>query len=87
MAENNKDPTVWNRELLKHSNRRIAGSGDNKTNEYAQIAGIISDLDRRLRVLEERYNNLRKRIQLTDQNVIESERAFGKELRSLMMKF
>jgi predicted nucleic acid-binding Zn-ribbon protein len=57
-------------------------SGDNKGNEYSQIAGIISDLDRRLRVLEERYSNLRKKIQLTDQNIIESDRSFGKELRT-----
>jgi hypothetical protein len=57
------------------------GPEDKGTSEYSQIAGVISDLDRRLRVLEERYGNLRKKIQLTDQNLIESERAFGKELR------
>ena len=56
--------------------------GDTPGGEYAQIAGIISDLDRRLRVLEERYGNLRKKIQLTDQNSIDAERSFGKELRS-----
>jgi hypothetical protein len=50
-------------------------------NEYQQIAGMISDLDRRLRILEERYGNLRKKVQLTDQNLIESERAFSKEIR------
>jgi len=53
---------------------------DSNVNEYNEIAGIISDLDRRLRVLEERYSNLRKKIQLSDQNMIESERSFGKEL-------
>ena len=55
-------------------------SGEAKTDEHSQVAGIISDLDRRLRILEERYGNLRKKIQLTDQNLIESERSFGKEL-------
>jgi len=50
--------------------------------ESAQLAGIISDLDRRIRMLEERYGNLRKKLQLTDQNLIESERSFGKELRT-----
>ncbi len=49
--------------------------------EYSQIASIVSDLDRRLRMLEERYGNLRKKIQLTDENLIDSERSFGKELR------
>ncbi len=55
--------------------------GENKPSESTQIASMISDLDRRLRILEERYGNLRKKIQLTDQNLIESERSFGKELR------
>jgi predicted nucleic acid-binding Zn-ribbon protein len=50
--------------------------------EYTQIAGMISDLDRRLRVLEERYGNLRKKIQLTDQNIIDSERSINKEIRN-----
>jgi predicted nucleic acid-binding Zn-ribbon protein len=53
----------------------------NKSTEYTEIATIISDLDRRLRMLEERYGNLRKKLQLTDTNMIESERSFGKELK------
>jgi|GEM_PF-1195965 len=50
-------------------------------NEYQQVAGMISDMDRRLRILEERYGNLRKKVQLTDQNLIDSEKTFSKELR------
>lgn len=50
--------------------------------EYAQIAAIISDLDRRLRTLEERYSNLRKKLQLTDENLLDAERSFSKELKS-----
>ncbi len=49
--------------------------------EIEQIASIITDLDRRLRVLEERYSNIRKKLQLTDQNILESERGFVKELK------
>lgn len=51
--------------------------------EIEQIAHIITDLDRRLRTLEERYSNIRKKLQLTDQNMIEAERSFVKELRTL----
>jgi chromosome segregation ATPase len=51
--------------------------------EYSQIATLISDLDRRLRILEERYSNIRKKIQLTDQNLLESERSFSKELKEI----
>jgi hypothetical protein len=50
--------------------------------EYPRITGMVSDMDRRLRVLEERYSNLRKKIQLTDQNMIESERSLGREIHS-----
>lgn len=54
-----------------------------KNNELNQISLILSDLDRRVRILEERYSNIRKKIQLTDQNIIESERNFVKEIKSL----
>ncbi len=50
---------------------------------FADIAMMVSDVDRRLRVLEERYSILRKKLQLTDQNVLESERSFGKEVRQM----
>ena len=59
-----------------------SANSSGQVNESTQIASIISDLDRRLRMLEERYGNLRKKLQLTDQNLIESERSFGKQLRS-----
>lgn len=49
--------------------------------EYAQIAGIISDLDRRLRTLEERFSNLRKKLQITDENLLDAERSFSKEIK------
>ncbi len=54
---------------------------DGQQSESSQIAGLVSDLDRRLRVLEERYGNLRKKLQLTDQNLIEADRSFIKELK------
>ena len=56
--------------------------GEGTQSESAQIANIISDLDRRLRMLEERYSNLRKKIQLTDSNLIDSEKTYSKELRT-----
>jgi hypothetical protein len=50
---------------------------------YTQVAGIVVDLDRRLRMLEERYSTLRKKVQLTDHNLIESERSAFRELKVL----
>jgi predicted nucleic acid-binding Zn-ribbon protein len=74
-------PSQFGQQIAGMQENQNQESGDKGSNEYAQIAGFVSDLDRRLRVLEERYSNLRKKIQLTDQNLIESERSFGKELR------
>ena len=58
-------------------------SSDKQVPEFNQIAAMISDVDRRIRILEERYSNLRKKINLTDQNLLESERGYLKELREL----
>ncbi len=60
----------------------IAPSPDNPTTDIQNIASLISDLDRRLRVLEERYSNLRKKIQLTDENLVDGERTFSREIKS-----
>ncbi|MFA5797027.1 MAG: hypothetical protein WC916_03260 [Candidatus Woesearchaeota archaeon] len=61
-----------------------AGHEENKEpHEQVSLSSVISDLDRRLRTLEERYGNLRKKVQLSDQNLIESERSFIKEIRTV----
>ena len=59
-----------------------APSTDNPTSDIQNVASLISDLDRRLRVLEERYSNLRKKIQLTDENLVDGERTFSREIKS-----
>jgi len=54
-----------------------------KDSNFGSLSSIISDLDRRLRTLEERYSNLRKKVQLSDQNLIETERSFIGEMRTV----
>jgi hypothetical protein len=54
---------------------------EGQASDYERIISMVSDIDRRIRVLEERYMNLRKKLQLSDQNLLESERSFSKELR------
>jgi 16S rRNA G1207 methylase RsmC len=49
----------------------------------AQVSTMLIDLDRRLRVLEERYNNLRQKLHSTDQNLLESEKSFGRDIRHI----
>ncbi|MFH1916082.1 MAG: hypothetical protein ABIJ21_02355 [Nanoarchaeota archaeon] len=59
---------------------------DQKTQASPQARDLslsISDIGSRLRVLEERYANLRKKTQITDQNLIETEKGMMKELEEL----
>ena len=45
------------------------------------VATRINDVATRLKILEERYNTLRKKSQLTEQNIIESDKNNFNELR------
>jgi hypothetical protein len=79
--KNSIEQDVFNQQQMQQQNAPTGSKDQNA--EVAQIATLINDLDRRLRILEERYSNLRKKLQLTDQGLLEGERAFGKELKSL----
>ena len=43
----------------------------------------LNNMERRLRILEDRYGNLRKKTQLTDQNLISFEKELSKEVRAI----
>jgi hypothetical protein len=84
MAEYNPNNSVENSIFNQQGQGMPAPSSAQSKGQNAeieQIASIITDLDRRLRILEERYSNVRKKLQLTDQNILESERGFVKELK------
>lgn len=51
--------------------------------EMDVIGRSLSDISSGLRILEDRYANLRKKTQLTDQALLESQRNFAKERRLL----
>ncbi len=44
------------------------------------LSNQINNLSRRLRILEERYTNLRKNTQLTDQNILKISKDFQREI-------
>jgi hypothetical protein len=46
-----------------------------------KLAKSINEIMRRLRVLEERYTNLRKKNQLTDQNMLEDTKNMSDEIK------
>jgi len=52
-------------------------------NPYSVVSRNVSDVERRLRILEERYANLRRKTQLLDQNMLENDRRLSTELKSL----
>jgi hypothetical protein len=84
MAEYNPNNSIENSMFNQQGAGMPAPSSSQskgQNSEIEQVASIITDLDRRLRILEERYSNVRKKLQLTDQNILESERGFVKELR------
>lgn len=55
---------------------------DKDLNINLKLTESVSNLEARLKILEDRYANLRKKTQLTDQNMIDSEKELWDELRS-----
>ena len=81
--QNNIEQQVFDQMRQQSPPPQQATSSKQDNSQYNQLAAIIVDLDRRLRTLEERYNNLRQKLHSTDQNVIDSERTFSKEIRTI----
>lgn len=55
----------------------------NKETTLQPVATKLNDVATRLKILEERYNTLRKKSQLTEQNIIESDKSNFNEIRLL----
>jgi len=51
--------------------------------EAKTLTRLLADVAAELRILEDRYTNLRKKNQLTDQALLETQRTFSKEKRVL----
>jgi hypothetical protein len=48
----------------------------------ADLAGELNNISRRLMILEERYSNLRKKTQVTDQNILGNNKKFMTEVQA-----
>lgn len=55
--------------------------------EAQTLQDSIRDMGARLRILEDRYANLRKKTQLTDQSLLDSQKALSRDLRALNDEF
>ncbi len=50
---------------------------------FSNLSGAIKDMQRRITILEERYKNLRSKTQITDQNMLESERNYNLQSKEI----
>lgn len=57
--------------------------GQKSNIHFDSLSNNVTGLGARLRVMEERYSNVRKKIQMTDQNLLDFEKDIRGEIRSL----
>jgi chromosome segregation ATPase len=53
-------------------------------NPYSTVSRNLNDVERRLRILEERYSNLRRKTQIIDHNMLENDKRLSKEIKTLL---
>lgn len=56
---------------------------DKPSTPFENLSKSITTIGSRLRVLEERYSNIRKKSQMIDENLLDFEREIREELRSI----
>ncbi|MBI5398404.1 hypothetical protein HZB03_02970 [Candidatus Woesearchaeota archaeon] len=59
-------------------------TGPNIEAALSDMAGEVNNIGRRLRVLEERYTNLRKKTQVTDQNMLAANKRMMTEIHATL---
>lgn len=68
--------------------RKKSGSSANEKTDYSQeinrLTHDVSEAIRRLRVLEERNSNMRKKVQLIENDLIESRKKFQIEFKTVL---
>ncbi len=63
------------------------GSTKPSDSPFESVSKKVTTLGSRLRVIEERYTNLRKKIQLSDENLLEFEKDLTLEFKNLSSEF
>lgn len=81
MDENQPMPSAFNQ--YTHSQNTPIPPIIGKTPEMEAIMKNLSEIASNLRVLEDKYSNLRKKIQLTDQTILEMQKNLFKEKKLL----
>lgn len=73
----NKKPEIEEKKSMFGSSKKPPIVGPN----YSQMSGEVNNASRRLRILEERYINLRKKTQLTEQNMLSTNKRLIGQIR------
>ena len=61
----------------------LFGKRQVQTDFSAEFSNQMSNLNQRLRILEERYTNLQRKTQVTDQNLLSNNRKFNQEIKTI----
>lgn len=63
----------------------IFSGKDKKPGPTPEIVGELSNISRRIRILEDRYNNLRNQLQFADEIVLRNRREMDSEIQAIDM--
>jgi len=69
--------------MTKKPNQGLFGKSKPESEDISRFFNATGDLGRRLRVIEERFVNLRRKTQLTEQNMLSSNKRFSTEIKTL----
>ncbi|MFH1589519.1 MAG: hypothetical protein ABIB43_03050 [archaeon] len=70
-------------ETLSKPDQSVKRNDEKNSSPFEALSGSVTGMGSRLRVLEERYTNVRKKTQMTDQNLLEFEKDIRIDIRSL----
>jgi predicted nucleic acid-binding Zn-ribbon protein len=80
--ENNTQEKTQNKQENKGFITFGSSKKDEPSPEIIKLNSSISELSRRIRVLEERYSNIRKKIQVTEHNMLSIQRNLIREIKA-----
>ncbi len=73
-------PDVFSNQKLDQHMNKVKGS---KPDKQTELLMNLNDSSKRLKVLEDRYLTIRKKTQLTDQNMLEANKRFNSEIKAI----
>ncbi len=73
-------PDVFSNQKLDQHMDKVKGS---KPDKQTELLMNLNDSSKRLKVLEDRYLTIRKKTQLTDQNMLEANKRFNSEIKAI----